>query len=269
MTQSSLYDRVKMTVSGTPGTGDITLGSAVATFRSFTDASVSDGALVSYLLLDGNNWEIGQGTYTASGTKLARTSITASSSSGAAIAATASAIVALTALATDFGGGSTATPRVSISQSTGGGSTGYATKGGPVQPIEDIVVSALWGSIAEVAAATYIMGIYELDSSNKITAVTAQSSTVTAATSQSVNRRFPLASPVTLTAGVKYAILHTRTDSTGTTSSGADGGSNDPPGVPCVEWNQFLRETSAAPAVGDTLGSGSVPYAYGIEWAYP
>jgi hypothetical protein len=48
------------------------------------------------------NWEYGQGTYTASGTSLARTTILGSSNAGAAISCTSAAIVSLTALASDF-----------------------------------------------------------------------------------------------------------------------------------------------------------------------
>lgn len=100
-----LYNRVKMTVSGTPGTGTITLGSAVAGFQSFATAGAQDSDVVSYLIEDGLNWELGQGTYTSSGTTLARTTIVASSNSGSAINASSSAVVMIAALASDFSSG--------------------------------------------------------------------------------------------------------------------------------------------------------------------
>lgn len=97
-----LYNRAQMAVSGTPGTGAITLGSPTAGFQTLAAAGVSDGELVSYLLTDGNAWELGIGTYSASGTTLARTAIRESSAGGAAINASSAAIVSIVALAEDY-----------------------------------------------------------------------------------------------------------------------------------------------------------------------
>jgi len=101
MISNALYNRAKMTVSGTPGTGAITVGSAVAGFQTFSAAGVTNGTVVSYVIEDtSNTWEIGQGTYSSG--VLTRTKVIASSSSGSAISATSSAIVYLSALATDI-----------------------------------------------------------------------------------------------------------------------------------------------------------------------
>lgn len=75
-------DRVQETTT-TTGTGTITLAGAVAGFQSF--AVIGDGNTTYYCITSGNNWEVGIGTYTASGTTLARTTILESSASGAAI----------------------------------------------------------------------------------------------------------------------------------------------------------------------------------------
>ncbi len=100
---STLFNRAKMSVSGTPGTGAITLGSAVTGFQTFAAAGVVDGTVSSYVIEDSSStWEVGQGHYTASGTVWNRDIVTASSSSGSAISATSSAVVYLTALSNDL-----------------------------------------------------------------------------------------------------------------------------------------------------------------------
>jgi len=98
---STFANRAKMSVSGTPGAGAITLGAAIAGYQTFAAAGIADGNVVSYAIEDGTAWEVGTGTYTSSGTTLSRT-VVASSNSGSAISATSNAIVYLTALAADL-----------------------------------------------------------------------------------------------------------------------------------------------------------------------
>jgi len=95
-----LVDRAKMTTA-TLGTGTITLGSPSAGFQTFGDAGVIDGNIVRYTIEDGNNWEVGSGTYTASGTTLSRTP-SQSSSGGSAISLSGGAVVYVTVAATDL-----------------------------------------------------------------------------------------------------------------------------------------------------------------------
>lgn len=101
-----LGNRVKMTVSGTPGTGTISLGSAVAGFNDFGSA-LSTGDTCPYVIEDASNsWEIGVGTYTSSGTTFARTTVVASSAGGTTkISATSAAQIYLAPLASDLNGG--------------------------------------------------------------------------------------------------------------------------------------------------------------------
>ena len=68
----AIKDRVKETTT-TTGTGDYTLGGAVTGFETF--GSVGDGNTTYYVCTDNTSFEIGIGTYTASGTTLARTTI--------------------------------------------------------------------------------------------------------------------------------------------------------------------------------------------------
>jgi len=77
-------DRVKVT-STTTGTGTFTLGSAATGYQSFS--VIGDGNSTYYVIQDSvaGDWEVGIGTYTASGTTLSRDTILESSNSGSAV----------------------------------------------------------------------------------------------------------------------------------------------------------------------------------------
>jgi hypothetical protein len=102
---ASLYNRARVTTS-TTGTGTVTLGAAFAGYFTFAEAGVQDADVVAYTIEDGNDFEIGTGTYTASGTTLTRT-VTASKIGGvagtSAINLSGSATVFITARAEDIG----------------------------------------------------------------------------------------------------------------------------------------------------------------------
>lgn len=89
MANPSLYNNVQMT-STTTGTGTFTLLAAVAGFQAVPASA--DGLKVPYSIKAVNpngvptgEWEDGIGTYTHSGTTLARTQVLASSNSGSAV----------------------------------------------------------------------------------------------------------------------------------------------------------------------------------------
>ena len=75
-------DRVKET-STTTGTGTFTLAGASDGFQSF--AAIGDGNTTFYTISDGTDWEVGIGTYTASGTTLSRDTILSSTNSDNAV----------------------------------------------------------------------------------------------------------------------------------------------------------------------------------------
>jgi hypothetical protein len=72
-------DRIKET-STTSGTGTLTLAGAASGFRSFAD--IGNGNTTYYAIVDttAGTWEVGIGTYTSSGTTLARNTILSNSS---------------------------------------------------------------------------------------------------------------------------------------------------------------------------------------------
>jgi len=77
-----LKDRVKETTT-TTGTGTYTLAGALTGFEAFSQ--VGDGNTTYYTCTDGTDFETGIGTFTLSGTTLARTTILQSSNSDSAV----------------------------------------------------------------------------------------------------------------------------------------------------------------------------------------
>ena len=76
-------DRIKET-STTTGTGTLNLGGAVTGFETFT-VNLSNSDTTYYCCTDNTDFEVGLGTFTSSGTTLARTTILASSNSNNAV----------------------------------------------------------------------------------------------------------------------------------------------------------------------------------------
>jgi len=77
-------DRVQQTTT-TVGTGTVTLSGAVLGYQSF--AAIGDGNTTYYAIVDPllHDWEVGIGTYTASGTTLSRDTVLESSNSGSLV----------------------------------------------------------------------------------------------------------------------------------------------------------------------------------------
>jgi len=96
-------NRVKVSTS-TTGTGTVTLGSALPGFQTFAAGGITNGKTVRYTIEDGVSFEIGTGTYTSSGTTMAR-SVEESSNSDNKLNLSGSATVFITAAAADLSGG--------------------------------------------------------------------------------------------------------------------------------------------------------------------
>lgn len=76
-----MLNRARMTTT-TTGTGTVTLGSSSLGYATFAEAGAVDGASYAYCIEDGNDFEIGVGTYASSGTTFSRDAVTLSKISG-------------------------------------------------------------------------------------------------------------------------------------------------------------------------------------------
>jgi len=88
--------------SATQGTGPIVLGAAIPSFQTPGQAGVNDGDTVRYIIEDGDQWEIGLGVYSTSGSITLTRSPTESSNAGQQLNLSGSASVFLGATAEDF-----------------------------------------------------------------------------------------------------------------------------------------------------------------------
>jgi hypothetical protein len=79
-----LKDRVQETTT-TTGTGTLTLGGAVTGYQSFSAIGNANTTYYAIYANGGSEWEVGIGTYTASGTTLSRTTVLSSSNSGSLV----------------------------------------------------------------------------------------------------------------------------------------------------------------------------------------
>jgi hypothetical protein len=92
-------NRVKVATS-TTGTGALTLGTPIESYQSFADGGILDGNSVRYTIVEANDWEVGTGVYTHSGTTMTRS--LEESSTGSLMNLTGDAEVFITTAAVDI-----------------------------------------------------------------------------------------------------------------------------------------------------------------------
>lgn len=141
-------DRVKSSTT-TTGTGTITLGAAAAGFQAFS--VIGDGNTTYYTITDTANstWEVGIGTYTASGTTLSRDTVLESSNSGSLVnfaAGSKDVFVTYPAERAVIGGMGYVENSATISQSSTINAGNNALSAGPVTINSGITVTVPSGS---------------------------------------------------------------------------------------------------------------------------
>ena len=141
-------DRVKSSTT-TTGTGTITLGAAAIGFQAFS--VIGDGNTTYYTITDTVNgtWEVGIGTYTASGTTLSRDTVLESSNAGSLVnfaAGSKDVFVAYPAERAVIGGMGYVENSATISQSSTINAGNNAISAGPVTINSGITVTVPSGS---------------------------------------------------------------------------------------------------------------------------
>lgn len=144
-----LKDRVKET-STTTGTGTFTLAGASTGYQSFSVIGDGNTTYYAIYLQGGSEWEVGIGTYTSSGTTLARTTVLASSNSGSAVnfsAGTKEVFVTLPADKSVIGSNGYVENDSTISVNSTINSGKNAMSAGPVSIASGITVTVPSGSV--------------------------------------------------------------------------------------------------------------------------
>jgi len=118
-------DRVRETTT-TTGTGTVTLGGAVSGFQSFS--VIGNANTTYYTIVDAiaGSWEVGIGTYTSSGTTLARDTVLESSNAGSLVnfaVGTKDVFVTYPAERSMYVDGTTITPAISATLPVANGGT--------------------------------------------------------------------------------------------------------------------------------------------------
>jgi len=144
-----LADRVKETTT-TTGSGTITLLGASTGYQSFAAIGNANSTYYTIAGQTGSEWEVGIGTYTASGTTLSRDTILASSNSGLVVtfsAGTKDVFVTYPSQRAVIGGQGYVENANTIAVSSTINTGSNAISGGPITVNSGIVVTVPSGSV--------------------------------------------------------------------------------------------------------------------------
>ena len=120
-----LLDRAQMSVTGTPGTGNITLGVHTAGYQTFVQAGLNNQDTFSYSISDGINWEYGVGTFTLATNTMLRTVGKTSAQSAIPLSLSSKAVVSACVRAEDVSASSTLSALTDVSVTEGAAINGY------------------------------------------------------------------------------------------------------------------------------------------------
>jgi hypothetical protein len=140
----NVFDRVQETTT-TTGTGTVTLGGVVSGFQSFFNAGLNNGDTTYYCITSGTAWEVGLGTFSTGPNAIARTTILASSASGAAITLAGTSNVFCV-----YPAGK------SVYRDSSGNVTGYLISGGSINSTPIGATTASTGAFTTVVANTSV-----------------------------------------------------------------------------------------------------------------
>lgn len=120
-----LLDRARMGVAGSPGTGVITLGGALAGYQTFNQAGLNNGDTFPYVATDGAKWEYGIATYSFLNNQISRAPNWTSAQSAAPISLTATTVVSATLRAEDVTGAQSLVDLSDVNAAPGSSTGGF------------------------------------------------------------------------------------------------------------------------------------------------
>ena len=121
-----ILDRAQMSVTGAPGTGNITLGVNTTGYQTFAQAGLMDGDTFSYIAVDGTAWEYGVGTYTLATGVVARTPTKTSAQSATPLSLSSKTVISATLRGEDIqSAGTTLAGLSDVSVTEGAAIDGY------------------------------------------------------------------------------------------------------------------------------------------------
>ncbi len=252
---SSFINRAKANTS-TTGTGTITLGSTVVPFQSWSAAGAVNGLSYSYLIEEGNAWEIGIGVYSSGGGTVTRSLV--ESSTGSLLSLTGSATISSILAAADINALAIYKLDTLIN---GANSTSYAdpyaTMGTRMTANANLQVAGLYIDSRVENGGSYVPVVYEIHPTTGAFVAEIAVGTSRSFTAQVLAQRvWRFVSPVNLVSGTSYAFCLRRTDGTNASNAGLrffNGGNGFQDALITIV-GVYAIANKATPGVGDLPG---------------